>query len=53
MKRKHEFIKNVTRPLNTLGFKVSEVQIYEVCIFFSYSPINLKAHVPDLMAEER
>lgn len=53
MKRKHEFIKDISQPLNTLGFKVSEVQIYEVCIFFSYSPINLKAHVPGLMAKER
>lgn len=34
MKRKHEFIKNISQPLNTLGFKVSKVQIYEVCIFF-------------------
>lgn len=53
MKRKHDFIKNISQPLNALGFKVSEVLIYEVYIFISYSPINLKAHVLDLMAKDR
>lgn len=47
MKRKHDLIKSTSEPLNTHGFKVSEVWIYEHSTF----PGNSKAHVPDLAAK--